>query len=195
MAKNTFFALLSRMKYINRWGLMRNLEKESLSEHSFDVAVLAGALTSIENSRFNKNINVERVTTLALYHDCTEIITGDMPTPVKYHGDEIRRAYKGVENAARQKLLNALPDELNLQYKQYLTVAPGTPEYDIIKAADKLSALIKCLGEAAGANHDFDSAAKTLSSALKRSSLGSVKVFMDEFMPAYGCTLDELMED
>lgn len=195
MAKNTFFALISRMKYIRRWGLMRNLHKESLSEHSFDVAVLAGALAGIENARFNKSINVEKVTTLALYHDCTEIITGDMPTPVKYHSDEIRSAYKGVENAARQKLLNSLPKELMEQYGEYLSIDTNTQEYEIIKAADKLSALVKCLDEKAGANHDFDSAEKTLLAALTGSKLKSVKVFMDEFMPAYGCTLDELMEE
>jgi len=193
MEKNyDFLGMLSRMKYINRWGLMRNTINENIAEHSLDVAFIAHALSVIKNVYFNGNINEEHVTMLAIYHDTSEIITGDMPTPIKYYAPDIKKAYKDVENVAIEKLLSELPDEMREHYKNIMHVENN--DYDerrIVKAADKISALIKCLEEINMGNHDFDSAKNTLYEAINKMNMEEVDFFMMHFLPAYSKTLDE----
>lgn len=190
--KTGFFAMLSRMKYINRWGLMRNSRPESLSEHTLDVAVIAHALAVIRNRRFAGKVDCGRVALLALYHDAPEIITGDLPTPVKYLNDEIRGAYKNVEHHAARRLAAMLPDDLQPDYSALLEPDETTEEMMLVKAADKLSALIKCMEEECAGNGEFKTAKESTLRALRESPLPEVEVFLTQFVPAYRCTLDEL---
>ena len=191
---NSFFAMMSRMKYIDRWALMRNSQEENVSEHSLEVAMLAHALCVIGNKRLGKTLNADRAAVIALYHDATEIITGDMPTPVKYFDREIRAAYRRIEDVATDKLLSQLPEDLRAEYKSYLL--PDEEEeaslLELVKAADKLSALIKCLEEEKGGNREFAKAEKTTREKLTEMHLPEVDIFLLEFLPAYSCTLDEL---
>ena len=191
---NSFFAMMSRMKYIDRWALMRNSQEENGSEHSLAVAMLAHALCVIGNKRLGKTLNADRAAVIALYHDATEIITGDMPTPVKYFDREIRAAYRRIEDDATDKLLSQLPEDLRAEYKSYLL--PDEEEeaslLELVKAADKLSALIKCLEEEKGGNREFAKAEKTTREKLTEMHLPEVDIFLLEFLPAYSCTLDEL---
>lgn len=190
----SFFAMLSRMKYINRWGLMRNTRPESLSEHSFETAVIAHALALLRCRRFGGCVSPERAATLALFHDVPEIITGDLPTPVKYFSPSIRGEYARVEEAAKEKLLSMLPEDLRGEYAPLL--AEGGPEeaelHALLKAADKLSALIKCLQERRAGNLEFLQAEKTLRRSVEDMHLPEVDVFLREFLPAFCLTLDEL---
>ena len=177
------------MKHINRWGLMRNTHHESLSEHSHETAVLAHALAVIENQYFGGDYDPDRAAALALFHDTTEIITGDLPTPVKYYSTELREAYRNVENAAANRLLAMLPQELRAIYDPLLREEGR--EKEIVKAADKLSALIKCIEEQRMGNQDFASAEVSLCNALQKSTLQSVSFFCENFLPSYSLTLDE----
>ena len=192
----SFFAAISRMKYINRWALMRNAREESLSEHSCEVAVIVHALCVIGNARFGKNYNAERAAVLALYHDAPEIITGDMPTPVKYLNPQIREAYKKVEEGAEEKLLSTLPDDLRGAFRPLLFADDPADAalLPLIKAADKLSALIKCLEEDRSGNREFDSARVSTENALTElaANVPEAAVFVEECLPAYGRTLDDL---
>ncbi len=191
---NSFFAMMSRMKYIDRWALMRNSQEENVSEHSLEVAMLAPALCVIGNKRLGQTLNADRAAVIALYHDATEIITGHMPTPVKYFDREIRAAYRRIEDDAADKLLSQLPEDLRAEYKSYLL--PDEEEeaslLELVKAADKLSALIKCLEEEKGGNREFAKAEKTTREKLTEMHLPEVDIFLLEFLPAYSCTLDEL---
>lgn len=190
---NHFFAYINRTKYIRRWGLMRNTETETLSEHLYQTAVLAHALATIENEKFGGCVNAERLTLAALYHDASEIITGDMPTPVKYHNDEIRDAYYKIENETSELLLEKLPEFLRPVYAPLLTESGLTPyEKRILKAADTLGAYIKCLAEISAGNRDFLSAEKVTAEKLKGYSLPSLQYFMDEFLESYSLTIDEM---
>ncbi len=196
---SSFFALLSRMKFIDRWELMRNSRNENLSEHSLDVAVIAHALCVIANKRFGKNIDCEKAALVGIYHDSSEIITGDMPTPVKYYGEEIRDAYKQVEAVAESRLLSKLPSDLRDEFEKIYR--PEDTEEErymrrLVKAADKLSAYIKCIEEENAGNKEFESAKSSTESSLNKmkKELPEVEVFMDEFLPAYGETLDELLK-
>ena len=188
-----FFAMLSRMKYIDRWGLMRNTRRENLCEHSFEAAVLAHALAVLRNTRFGGRVNPERAAVLALFHDAPETLTGDLPTPVKYYNPQIRGAYRAVEDAAEQALLSLLPADMRPAY------APLVCENDgqdaelllLVKAADKLSALIKCMEERRMGNVEFRSAEETLRQAVEAMQLPEVDCFLAEFLPAYSLTLDE----
>ncbi len=189
MKNHHFFAMTSRMKHINRWGLMRNTHHESLSEHSHETAVLAHALAVIENQYFGGDYDPDRAAALALFHDTTEIITGDLPTPVKYYSTELREAYRNVENAAANRLLAMLPEELRATYDPLLREEGR--EKEIVKAADKLSALIKCIEEQRMGNQDFASAEISLRNALQKSTLQSVSFFCENFLPSYSLTLDE----
>ena len=193
-----FFATLSRMKYIERWALMRNAREETLSEHTLDVAMIAHALCLIGNKRFGKSLNADRAALIGLYHDASEIITGDMPTPVKYYNDDLRDAYKEVERAAEQRLLKQLPEDLQDVYGEIFK--GDSSEEDnymrrLVKAADKLSALIKCMEETGAGNGEFRTAqASTLRAVEKLAwEMPEVKVFLEEFLPPYGSTLDELL--
>lgn len=192
MKEKNFYAMLSRMRYINRWGLMRNTLIENISEHSLDVAILAHALAVIRNVCFQGGINAERVAVLALFHDCTEIITGDMPTPVKYYAPEIREAYHEVETAAKNSLLKGLPALFQEIYEPLLLETEEEKElWKLVKAADKLSALIKCMEERKMGNDDFRQAEETTLMAIKEMGIPEVDYFIEEFLPAYFLTLDE----
>lgn len=189
-----FFALLSRLKYIERWALMSSASPENLAEHSLEVAMIAHALCVIGNERYGKKLNAERAALVGMYHDASEIITGDMPTPVKYFNAEIRAAYAEVEMAAEQRLLASLPDDLRPTYEQVF--APGDDYlYALVKAADKISALIKCVDEEHAGNAEFATAAASTRETIDAmaAELPEVADFMAEFVPSYGRTLDELL--
>ena len=190
MSRN-FYAVLSRMKYIDRWALMRNTEEENIQEHSHMVAVLAHALALIRTRVFGLPTDANAVAVAALYHDATEILTGDMPTPIKYYNPDIRDAYKQVEAIACRKLTGMLPEKLRGLYADLLT--PADPEVEeLVKAADKLSAHIKCLEEEKAGNHEFCAAARQTRQALEDMHLPEVDLFLEEFLPSFRLTLDEL---
>ena len=188
-----FFATVSRMKYIERWALMRNSRPENLSEHSLEVAQIADALCIIGNIRYGMNLNADRAAVLAVYHDVSEIITGDLPTPVKYFNDEIESAYRKVESVAVNELLKQLPEDLRDAYHDILHENDDELK-KIVKAADKLSALIKCIEEENAGNTEFRTAKRTILAAVDRlcEELPEVRDFRDECLPPYGHTLDEL---
>ena len=192
-----FFATISRMKYINRWALMRNSRNENLSEHSLEVAMIAHALCSIGNVLYEKKLNADRAALIGLYHDSSEIITGDMPTPVKYYNPDIKEAYKEVEKIAEFKLLEKLPRDLRPVYEEiYKTDNTADDKYmrALVKAADKISAYIKCIEEEKSGNTEFSTAKKSIEKSLDKYSKDypEVKDFIAEFLPPYGKTLDEL---
>lgn len=192
MEESKFFAVVSRMKYINRWSLMRNTITENISEHSLEAAFIAHALALIRNKRFGGNVDPERCALLAMYHDTTEIITGDLPTPVKYYNSDIKGAYDEIEKKAEDTLLSYLPDDLREYYEPLLSPTEEEKElWQLVKGADKLSALIKCIEERKMGNADFLSAEKSTLKAVQKMDIPEVKVFLDEFIPAYGLTLDE----
>lgn len=188
--KSSFFALMSRMKYINRWGLMRNSRSENIAEHSLDTAVIAHLLCVLRNKRFGGSINAEHAAAVAMFHDAPEIITGDLPTPVKYFSEKISDAYKDVESAAVDKLISAVPSDISDEYEKLLRCSDDEI-LRIVKAADKISALIKCIEERKSGNNDFVAAERQTLDSLKRMSLPEVDCFIDEFLPAYELTLDE----
>ncbi|MBQ3134305.1 MAG: 5'-deoxynucleotidase [Oscillospiraceae bacterium] len=186
-----FFAMLSRMKYINRWGLMRNTVAENIQEHSHQVAVLAHALAVIQNRFYGGQVDPGRVAVAALYHDASEILTGDMPTPIKYDNPDIQAAYKQVESMAEQKLLSMLPEELRADFEP--AVAISDPEiHALVKAADKLSAYLKCVEEVKAGNAEFRLAKEQTFAALNRSPIPALKYFTEHFLPGFELTLDEL---
>ena len=192
MQTSHFFAMLSRMKYINRWGLMRNTQPENISEHSLEVAILAHALATLRNRRFGGKVNAERAALLGLFHDATEIVTGDLPTPVKYYNPKIRTAYREVEAVAQSKLLSYLPEDIREDYRPLLGHTDKEEElWRLVKAADKLSALIKCVEEKRMGNDEFKKAEETLLSAIKEMHLPEADCFLQEFLPSYSLTLDE----
>lgn len=188
----SFFAMVSRMKYIDRWALMRNTENESLDSHSKEVAVIAHALAFIGNKRFGKNYNTDRAAVLGLYHDAHEIITGDMPTPIKYDNETITTAFKAVEDSANEKLLMKLPEDFRDDFRQLLTGDEDEELQPLVKAADKLSALIKCIEERKAGNTEFREAESSTRKRIIESNVPEAEVFMDEFLPAYELTLDML---
>ena len=196
----SYFALLSRMKYINRWALMRNAREENLSEHCLEVAILTHALCVIGNKKWNKNLSVEKAVLRALYHDAAEILTGDMPTPVKYRKEELKTAYKKVEKEAEERLLSTLPQYLTEEFRKVFfpeDYATLSYENKLIKAADKLSALIKCEEELRAGNQEFSTAAMSIRKKVEEMAeeLPELKCFMEDFLPEYGKTLDELTEE
>lgn len=193
MKAGRFFAMLSRMKYINRWGLMRNTRPENICEHSHEVAVIAHALALLRNRRFGGQVDASRAALLALYHDTSEILTGDLPTPVKYFNPAIKTAYKQVETVASRKLLSMLPDDLQQDYAPLLQPDKTDAElWRIVKAADKISALIKCVEEQKAGNHEFVQAQQTLYASIAEMHLPEADCFLEECLPAYQLTLDEL---
>lgn len=189
-----FFATVSRMKYIERWALMRNSRPENLSEHSLEVALIAHALCTIGNVRYGLELNGERAALLALYHDVSEIITGDLPTPVKYFNADIETAYRQVESVAIEEMLKQLPDDLRPVYHDILHENDEELK-TIVKAADKLSALIKCIEEKSAGNSEFATAEISTKKAIEEMipAIPMVKDFLETFIPDYGRTLDELM--
>ena len=188
-----FFAMLSRMKYINRWGLMRNTRNENISEHSLDTAIIAHALAVIGNERFGKSYDASRAALLAIFHDTAEIITGDLPTPVKYYSKDIRSAYKRVEDVAQESLLKLLPNDLQGQYSSLLKFddPQDVQLRPLIRAADKLSAIIKCIEEKKSGSREFETAGKTLLDTVREMELEEAQCFIEQFLPSYELTLDE----
>lgn len=189
--KSHFFAYVSRMRFIQRWALMRNTAQENVQEHSHQVAVLAHALAVIRNEKFGGSVDAGQVAVAALYHDASEIFTGDMPTPIKYDNPAIRKAYKDVEAVAEHKLLELLPQELQSVYAPIIT-GPGGEIEQLVKAADKLSAYIKCVEELKAGNNEFREAAAQTRKALEEYGLPEVEYFMSTFMDSFSLTLDEL---
>jgi len=188
-----FFAMLSRMKHINRWGLMRNTRGENIQEHSLQVAVVAHALAQIRNTCFGGCINADRAAVIAMFHDCDEILTGDLPTPIKYFNDGILNAYREVEKAAKDKLLSMLPSELRPGYRDlfYHDADEDADIWPLVKAADTICAYIKCLEELAGGNTEFATAAKTTRNKLEAIKLPEVQLFLDDFIGAFSLSLDD----
>lgn len=192
MENNHFYAMLSRMKYINRWGLMRNTRSENISEHSLEVAYIAHALGVINNEIFGGKLPAERLAILGMYHDVTEIITGDMPTPVKYYSPVIRNAYSEVEHVAKDEMLSGLPEIMRKHYDKVLLETDEEEElWKYVKGADKMSALIKCIEEQQMGNQDFADAAESIELTLRNMHIPEVDYFMEEFLPAYRLTLDK----
>ena len=189
--RSHFFAYLSRMRFIQRWALMRNTAPENVQEHSHQVAVLAHALAVIRNGKFGGQVDPGAVAVAALYHDASEILTGDMPTPIKYDNPAIQGAYRDVEKMAEKKLLGMLPQELREVYAPILTV-PDEETRRLVKAADKLSALIKCLEELKAGNLEFRQAAEQTRRALESYDLPEVRYFIDTFLESFSLSLDEL---
>ncbi|MBQ7777570.1 MAG: 5'-deoxynucleotidase [Oscillibacter sp.] len=189
--KSHFFAYISRMRFIQRWALMRNTAPENVQEHSHQVAVLAHALAVIRNEKFGGSVDAGAVAVAALYHDASEILTGDMPTPIKYDNPAIRKAYKDVEAVAERKLLDMVPEELQRVYEPILT-GPGGDIERLVKAADKLSAYIKCVEELKAGNMEFREAAAQTRAALEAYDLPEVAWFMETFMDSFSLTLDQL---
>ena len=189
--KSHFFAYIARMRFIQRWALMRNTVAENVQEHSHQVAVLAHALAVIRNEKFGGLVDAGAVAVTALYHDASEILTGDMPTPIKYDNPAIRKAYKDVEAVAERKLVEFLPPELQESYREI--VSPVDEEIEVlVKAADKLSAHIKCLEELKAGNNEFREAAAQTRKALEEYDLPEVRYFMNTFLDSFTLTLDEL---
>lgn len=188
---SSFFAMMARMKYIDRWGLMNNTRTENISEHSLEVAMLSHALVTIANVRFNAGLNADRAAVIGLFHDAGEIITGDLPTPVKYYNPAIQAAYKEVERVAEEKLIDMLPEELREVYRPLISCTDEELER-YVKAADKLSALIKCIEEVRMGNNEFNKAKATITQAIEEMHLPALDVFVKEYLPAYDLTLDEL---
>lgn len=188
---SSFFAMMARMKYIDRWGLMNNTRTENISEHSLEVAMLAHALVSIADARLGENLSADRAAVIGIFHDASEIITGDMPTPVKYYNPAIMTAYKEVEKVAEDKLVAMLPKELRDVYRTLLSNEDEVLER-YVKAADKLSALIKCIEEVRMGNNEFLKAKATIEQSLREMHLPALEIFMDEYLPAYYLSLDEL---
>lgn len=189
-----FFAFIDRMRYIRRWGLMRSTIPENLTEHAHQTAMIAHALVLIENRRFGGNLNPDRAAILALYHDAAETITGDLPTPIKYYNRAILGGYREVEDYAKDTLLDKLPEDLQEDYSEILN-GEREPEWPYVKAADTLSAYIKCIGERQAGNREFVSAEQTLRKKLEEIPLPSLRVFESEFLGSFGKTLDEMTEE
>ena len=186
-----FFAYLSRLRLIHRWSLMRNTVPENDAEHSLQVAMIAHAIAVIARDRYGKKVDPEHVLSLAVYHDATEVMTGDLPTPVKYHNDELRGAYHRLEELSADRLLALLPADMQPAFTPYMKQASGY-EHTLVKAADRISACIKCMEEQRAGNREFDYAAENIRRSIARIDLPEVKDFLTDFLPAFDMTLDEL---
>lgn len=190
---NSFFAMMSRMKYIDRWALMRNARQENLCEHSLEVSMIAHALAVIGNTFFGEDLDANKAALLGLYHDATEILTGDMPTPVKYYNSQIRSTYREIEQQASQNLLTMLPEEMRPVYQEILEPREEDAYlWKLVKAADKLSAYIKCMEEEQAGNREFSSAGEQTLQYLQEMKLPEVDHFIHNFLDSYGRNLDEL---
>ena len=186
-----FFAYLSRLKLIRRWSLMRNTQPENDAEHSLQVAMIAHAIAVIGRDRYGRDTDPEHVLSLAVYHDAAEVMTGDLPTPVKYHNDELRSAYRRLEDVSADRLLALLPEDLRPAFTPCLKQKAGYG-HDVVRAADKISAYIKCLEEKRAGNREFDYAAENVRRSLDAFTLPEVRDFLRDFLPAFEMTLDEL---
>ncbi|KAA1174264.1 5'-deoxynucleotidase [Marinobacter salinexigens] len=190
-----FFAYVSRLRWIKRWGLMRNAIEENVATHSWEVATLAHALALIRNRHFGGQVNADRIAAAALYHDATEVITGDLPTPVKYHSKVMREAFGDIEHKAEAELLALLPDDLRDDFAPYVRESRLPAEdKELIKAADRLSAWLKCQAEIRAGNREFEPAAEQIRRRLEQEGLREVAYFMEVFAPSYEQPLDNLLE-
>ena len=193
MIPSHFFANLARMKLIYRWPLMRNIQSENIAEHSLQVAMVAHALSVISNRLFGGELDADRAAVMALFHDASEVLTGDLPTPVKYHNPEIAREYKKIELAAEQRLLDLLPVELKEDYRPLLdSGSADTKLASVVKDADTLCAYTKCLEELAAGNREFEPARKRLEEMLAQRMTPAIRYFIDTFVPSFSLPLDEL---
>ena len=188
-----FFALFSRMKNINRWALMRNTREESLSQHSLEVAATAHALALIGNRRLGKHYDAPRAALIGMYHDMPEIITGDMPTPVKYYNRRIRDCYGEIERAAQEALLDTLPEDLREDYRPLLAPDETADLWKLVKAADKISALIKCKEEKQSGNREFEKAEAATLQALREMRCPEADIFVTEFLDSFDMVLDSVL--
>lgn len=189
-----FFAFLDRMKLIDRWALMRNTSVEDVAQHTMQVAMIAHALCVIENELYGGKLDANKAAVMALYHESAEVVTGDLPTPVKYYDADINRAYKNIEHRAERKLVETLPEELKHAFAPFVSPEKDCPEYVFVKRADKMSALVKCVEELAVGNGEFKKAYDATVASLADVPEKSVKYFLDVFIPAYSMSLDSLLD-
>ncbi|MEI2263706.1 5'-deoxynucleotidase [Erwinia sp. CGal63] len=196
MNQSHFFAHLSRLKLINRWPLMRNVRTENVSEHSLQVAMVAHALAVIKNKKFNGNLNAERIALTAMYHDASEVLTGDLPTPVKYYNAQIANEYKKIEKIAQQKLVEMLPEELQDAWLPLLDERQRSEDEEaIVKQADALCAYLKCLEELSAGNHEFQLAKARLEKTLTQRKSPEMDYFVEVFVPSFSLSLDEISQE
>ncbi len=193
MKESHFFAHLARMKLIQRWPLMRSVSNENISEHSLQVAFVAHALAIIKNKKFSGELNPERIAILAMYHDSSEVLTGDLPTPIKYYNPDIAKEYKKIEAAAEKRLLSMLPEEFHDDFTPFLVSESSHPEDSaIVKQADCVCAYLKCLEELSAGNHEYALAKKRLEVTLKERHSEEMEYFLQTFAPSFELTLDEI---
>ena len=187
-----FFAYMNRMKYIRRWGLMRNTQAENDMEHSLQTAMIAHAIALLGNKRFGRHYDAEHIMALAVYHDASEVITGDLPTPIKHNNPVIKDEYHRLESIANQRLLSTLPEDLRGEYAELIDADETTPEWKVVKAADRISAYIKCVEERKAGNREFVEAEMSTLAAIRGDALPEVQTFMAEFAPGFALSLDEI---
>ena len=187
-----FFAYMARMKFIQRWGVMRNTQSENIQEHSLQAAILAHALAVIARDRFGRDVDPERVMALAVFHDASEVITGDLPSPIKHHDPELSSAYGRIEEAARKRLTAMLPDDMRDVYRPLLLCKDRPQHVQLVKAADKLCSYLKCLEELKGGNEEFTHARDAIEGEIEAIDLPEVAWFMERFVTSFSLTLDEL---
>ena len=187
-----FFAYMNRMKYIRRWGLMRNTKIENDMEHVFQTAMIAHAIALLGNSRYERDYDAEHIAVLGMYHDASEVITGDLPTPIKHNNPAIIKEYHKLESIAQKRLLTMLPADIMPDYEPLIAPDESTAEWRIVKAADKISAYIKCLEERSAGNREFAQAEESTLASIRRIDLPEVQDFMDEFVPGFSMSLDEI---
>ena len=192
MTTHHFYAYLSRMKFIRRWGLMRNTMPENDMEHAMQAAMIAHGLAILGNTRYQRNYNPEHAMAMALYHDVSEVITGDLPTPIKHNNPQIKEEYHKIERIAVRRLLQMLPEDLQPAYQPVLEADPKSPEWALVKAADKLCAYIKCLEETKAGNNEFLEARNTILASLHANPLPEVQDFLAQFIPGFGMSLDQI---
>ena len=187
-----FFAYMNRMKYIRRWGLMRNTKIENDMEHVFQTAMIAHAIALLGNSRYERDYDAEHIAVLGMYHDASEVITGDLSTPIKHNNPAIIKEYHKLESIAQKRLLTMLPADIMPDYEPLIEPDESTAEWRIVKAADKISAYIKCLEERSAGNREFAQAEESTLASIRRIDLPEVQDFMDEFVPGFSMSLDEI---
>jgi 5'-deoxynucleotidase len=192
MIRYDFYAYMDRMKYIRRWQLMRSERDENIMEHSQSVAMLTHALGVIRNQVFGGSVNVEKAVLYAMYHEISEVLTGDLPTPIKYYNRSIQSAYKDLERSAAEKMAQMLPDGMKSELTPYILADEESEEYKLVKAADRLSAYIKCLEELRSGNGEFEKAKKSIEDDLHSRAIPEVEYFFEHFIPSFELTLDEL---
>ena len=189
---SSFFAFLKRMRFINRWSLMRNTETENIQEHSLEVAMVAHNLAALKNEYFGGELDINKVAVIAMYHEVSEIFTGDMPTPIKYFDPKLRALYGEIETLAQEKMLTTLPEQLQSVYRPIIVDAESSPEWTIVKAADIISGYMKCVTELKAGNDEFKEAHDTILVKLKNLNMPEVDMFLELYLPALGKSLDEL---